>query len=794
MTDYEKFYWILDMIKSSKDTIKGDLANSLLSQSDLDKLSKIYTLLQPEPIYEVDKENSERFIRWIEDDNNMPPSRFISNEPITYMRLQEALLKNSKIIKYDEKHYNEYYKKAFRISMLTIIDILLRFNQHISRDGKTPPLKPDVIPTLIKKSIYFITYKKYALKYKFSEKVIVSYQSEVIEDIEILSGECVKLGHNAWQDWGLSPEADYIAGAYKEIEMPYNYMGGKDSKTGYLQFMLRSISESVTYSSFWDLFGGGGSCSLARPYNIKVKEFINDFNIRNVMFYMSFRKEHYREFLKACKKLIYEINNPVHDALYDAGKVYWDSYIKSECNKLNVMLRKIKTDENLQYFLANSAIDNIFMSYFRDDSVGMPTLFTPSNIDKYLIDLEKFLQEASSNNDVDDFSFLRFYTYLKGATDKDSKDDFISIKLRLENRAVYNSKNRDKIIYAIGKYYYFEALGSYVEGKQYNNKSSHIKNDHLLPNRYKCLSSSLLAGYTDYSIGAKEDLSDKVLGYDSELALSFFYMQHMTFIGNISVTGVNVDNYNKFEDGVKNLTVVQERMRNIKPLWKDTNDILNQGSELISISKQGNAQKMNQLAFSDEEINKLTRKKINNRAKFTINFYEHSLVYLDSPYIHTKGYAGKVKKQLIDGIEVKSNFDFNKYRTSVNNFIGKYMYSCRFSHNVGKGKIKEAAQVVQRIIKYYRGFTSAKYVCILTDGVSQLYDYIKNNIYNDKLEVIFTNFDFTTPKSMNREEVKEIVYQFDNQPEEKYYKKLEYNEFLDVVENVVEEILASYMQ
>ncbi|HAB59265.1 MAG TPA: hypothetical protein DCE48_00865, partial [Lachnospiraceae bacterium] len=713
MTDYEKFYWMLEMIPMSKDRTTTGIVDKVLedNEDDLKTLAEIYTILQT------------------------------------------------------AEGFDQPTDADYDLALEQVIKVLSKFNRGTfskkkeNPDNNTPPVGADATPTLIRKAIYFITYTKYAYEFGFDrevkgkEKVTrKGYQSDILERIKYLSDGKISLGHNTFTKWGLQPEADFVNGTYINAEMQFNYMGNKN---GYLQFAIRNISDCVGYTSFFDLFGGGGSCSLARSYNPKVKEYINDFNIANVMFYMSLSdKNYYKEFKKACNDLIYEVEHPVKNATYELGADYWRKNILGECDKLTGMLYAMREDAELQDFIKHSTVENQFMRFLRA-SAGTLLAFgislKPEDITKEkLDDYETFLTEQIKVSNSISSSSYRFEDYLQ---------DFKAIKKTLIDKLVYNEAERDKIIYAMGKWYYFDALCKCIEGKTNSSNSNYHYAKHLLDEKYTNLSSSLLAGLSVYCIGKEDDLLNKILGYDVELAVCFFYTQHMLFKGHTSITGVTVANYNKFEQSVNNLAIIYDRFKYITPIWKDVCELLEKGSSIqaslcdLEVLKNtdpvGYKLKSDELSDTKSEFVKQSDSPIDDLKK-EVELFKNSLVYLDSPYIYTEGYAGKVGKQEVDGEEVISNFDFIRYRDAVNNFIGQYMYSCRFSQKLGEDKKKEAAEIVLKIVKYYRGFeSSAKYVCIRTDGVSSMYDFIKQNIHTDLLEVIFTNFDFTTPRTEN---------------------------------------------
>lgn len=155
MTNYEKYYNMLDMIPVSKILQKEGKKAPELSQDDLDNLAKIYDILL------VPVEASE-----------------------------------------------EEYKNHFTEALQIIIDVSLQLNKGTkaiggdAKNNSTPPVGSDVIPEYIKRSIYFVTYMAYVYRFGMDrDSNIISkagYQAGVLDEIARLSDDTVKFGSNSW--------------------------------------------------------------------------------------------------------------------------------------------------------------------------------------------------------------------------------------------------------------------------------------------------------------------------------------------------------------------------------------------------------------------------------------------------------------------------------------------------------------------------------------------------------------------------------------------------------------------
>jgi hypothetical protein len=708
------FYNMLDMIPIDKEMKRQTDASAQLSMSDMTKLADIYNML-------LVPENS-----------------------------SEAV-----------------YRQAFTDALQVVADILITFDRGTTAIGGTennnskPPVNADATPVYIRKAIYFITYTAYVYTFGLDRKQNTipkaGYQVKVLRKIADLTNGKVKLSENSFTKWGLHPEYDFIEGTYRPKAMPFKYMGQKSPD---LLFMLKSLAESVKYSTFIDGFGGSGVCSLARAHNKSVDEYINDFDYRNVAFYLAMT-EHFDIFEKECLKVVYRIENPdITDDIYKEGDSYWHSAVNNLCVKLQNIVSELSEKR------INWNTDSDFGTLTAQFNWGIT--FTPDNVDKTSIELREYL-EAGSESDY----FATFGMYLA---------QYAKIENTLRLREVYSDKSEiDKLKYAQGLYKYYDNLPL------------------------------LLAD-------GSATLQD--IGFKVEYAVAFIYLRLFMQV-QPSISWVNIESLHELDKGIGKKTSILSRLRDLVPrfktigvLWMNTIDILTRPNSILPVvneindlkkKKPNDIDKIEALKkdlaklniFTKDELEERTRRTITDvadNARFLVRYYENMLVYLDSPYVSTAEYAG-------------GGFPFNKYRDAVDSFIGKYIYSCRFSAKTSKTKVSEtydidedekaevnatkALEEVKTIYNYYKDFKSVQYVCIMTDGKSSIQDYISINLFTDKLEVMLTNFDFALPNSDNMKKFSSRAndeFEFDRdirEANEIKFVKLGYDEFLKYVENAI---------
>ena len=731
MTTYEKFYSMLDMIPVVKTTAKNGKAAPILTSAELDDLARIYDiLLVPEGAQRVDYENA--------------------------------------------------FEEALRI----IIKISSRLDKGSGDvSGKKPPITPDTTPEYIRKSIYFVTYMAYVYKFgmdRDSKKISkAGYQAKVLDKIAVLSDKKVTFGHNSWTKWGLCPEYDFMEGTYVPQKTPFRYMGQKNSD---LLFMFKFIAESTEYSSFADLFGGSGVCSLARAYSSGIDEYINDLNYENVCFYLAMT-EHFSEFRKECKKILYDIENPdkSSDIYREGAGHYWNTFIQNICNKLNKIADEIKED------YANSEV--VQVKEFGDckKEYATCTWNTLITIDNFAQEYPKFREYIIDG--IDSQCMPYFYSkYLELTNDKDKTlggNDKIKgkpepIEVSLKDKSFYDEKDRDRVIYAMGLY-----------------------------KKYAKLPPKMARG----KVG---DLKQSI-DFDLQYAVAYIY-KRLFMREQSGISWLTLEKARKLKDILSELATLKPRFEKINVLWADTilfldrpNEVAEKLGKLYQLKKELKkidesdleeySGKMSELVraeeellcdgiFTDEELKKLTKKTLSGnleKAEFMVAYYKNMLVYLDSPYIKTTGYK-------------TDPFGFNKYRDAVDGFLGKYIYSCRFSANTKD--LKKQLKLVEEIYKYYKKFKSVQFVCMYIDDMlidkyikynteERLKNYIYDNLFSDKLEVMLTNFDFEVPNSEYQKtfaERSDTEFEFDasvREANETKFYKLDYDTFMGYVKEAI---------
>lgn len=808
MTDYEKFYWMLDMIPMSKESTNTGVVDKALedNQADLDALAEIYTILQPAQG---------------------------SDKPTD---------------------------ADYDLAMMQVIKVLSKLSRGTKAIGgnntndSTPPVSAEATPLLVRKSIYFIAYTKYAYEFGFNRNKVkikrAGFQQKVLDRIAEISSGSISLGHNTFTKWGLHPEADFIEGTYIRKRMPFKYTGQKSEE---LCFMLNSIAESVQYSNFIDLFGGSGVCSLARAYNPSIKEFINDYNYQNVCYYLALHDENYKAFKDGCKDLLDRIENPViGDAIYNRGLIYWRRNVVVPFQDLLDEI-SAKHDDNFGY-----------KDSYTSDFINKPFMYWNATVTEHnIIEIITALKEYLSSG-IEDIVY--------GTTINYYDDKLLSFLSGREEKEIFDLKERDKLIYAQGLWYYADAIERCITVNPYKKQSAldgYAVIKPVIPQKYKQLTAPLLAM-------TSKDLIQK-LGYDNDLAVLFVYKSLFMRVTS-TITSVTLKNARSLAGKLKLLDDVQKRFKSLTVLFQDANEVLElstPASNLLSkirgmekssdtsnavayLSSMTEAKKCEsslnnnleiikfvdsngqfseagikgvsdkRLILSDSDLGNLTRKTlsgIREKAEYTVDFFKNTLIYLDSPYFDTVGYA--------------SPFDFKRFRNAVNAFIGKYIYSCRVSVNSSSSTVDEDEDIdyekvenktkkvinmqtsFKSIVDYYRDFTSAEYVCMYikylpeawgmtsinefdyptleeyNEALDEAYarsfennkdlfiQYIKENISTDDLEIMFTNFDFKVPKLRNMLLANQRNYLFDKEPLDANFVKMSYKEFIEILDEVV---------
>lgn len=663
------------------------------------------------------------------------------------------------------------YEKALRV----IIKVFNNLN--ISKGTKAiggndyndskPPEGASSVPEEIKRAIYFVTYLAYVYRFGIpKDKNTIGragFQAQVLERIKTLSGGTVTFGKNTWTKWGLHPEHDFIEGTYNPEKLPYRYMGQKNPD---LLFMFKTLADSAHYDTFVDLFGGSGVCSLARSYNPSVDEYINDFDFRNVCFYLAMT-EHFKEFKKACidlKECIEnrDFSNFTHfkinqTEIYDLGRnYYWNTFAKNICNKLNKILDEIRDDyNNDRVTFSRLGLDGespIYDTFTWQD-------FTPENVSSDYPKFYEYVINGESSQCYTYYPSIRLRLIGKSeetitGTSKKSTAKNKGIDKTIKDKKLTASKEeQDSLILALGMYRYFENL----------------------PMKF-----------------ADNDVSiNKKINYDVCYAVAFLYMKLFMQV-QPSISWVTMENLNKLPSILKDLEILHSRFKTLGVLWVDAIGFLNRPNKINEALEEivDNPDKKAVILtnsksydiFTESECKLLTTKPKNDaieRAKFTVDYYKNMLVYVDSPYISTTGYA-----------ESKNGgFNFEAYREAIDNFLGKYIYSCRFSVKTNSKEIglyadhddweskkkrdstKKVLENLATIYDYYIKFKSIKYVCLYISNYEKFHknviagntdfemlsenefkekvikQYIREMYKTDELEVMFTNFDFNLPIS-----------------------------------------------
>lgn len=663
------------------------------------------------------------------------------------------------------------YEKALRV----IIKVFNNLN--ISKGTKAiggndyndskPPEGASSVPEEIKRAIYFVTYLAYVYRFGIpKDKNTIGragFQTRVLNRIKELSGGTVTFGKNTWTKWGLHPEHDFIEGTYNPEKLPYRYMGQKNPD---LLFMFKTLADSAHYDTFVDLFGGSGVCSLARSYNPSVDEYINDFDFRNVCFYLAMT-EHFKEFKEACidlKKCIEnrDFSNFTHfkinqTEIYDLGRnYYWNIFTKNICNKLNKILDEIRDDyNNDRVTFSRLGLDGespIYDTFTWQD-------FTPENVSSDYPKFYEYVINGESSQCYTYYPSIRLRLIGKSeetitGTSKKSTAKNKGIDKTIKDKKLTASKEeQDSLILALGMYKYFDNL----------------------PMKF-----------------ADNDVSiNKKINYDVCYAVAFLYMKLFMQV-QPSISWVTMENLNKLPNILEDLEILHSRFKTLGVLWVDAIGFLNRPNKINEALEEivDNPDKKAVILtnsksydiFTESECKLLTTKPKNDaieRAKFTVDYYKNMLVYVDSPYISTTGYT-KSK----DG-----DFDFKAYREAIDNFLGKYIYSCRFSVKTNSKEIglyadhddweskkkrdstKKVLENLATIYDYYIKFKSIKYVCLYISNYEKFHknviagntdfemlsenefkekvikQYIREMYKTDELEVMFTNFDFNLPIS-----------------------------------------------
>ena len=207
-------------------------------------------------------------------------------------------------------------------------------------------------------------------------------------------------------------------------------------------------------------------------------------------------------------------------------------------------------------------------------------------------------------------------------------------------------------------------------------------------------------------------------------AFAFYYIYSFTFEGKASITGVDKDNFNAFENNISKISEYSERLQNVEIRCSDF-----------------------KLVIEDEEINT-----------------EDTLLYSDSPYYRTTQYD-----------EGFTDAQHEALCESLKKFKGKWIFSCRdriTNNSKNRDKDKKIGEVkIETIVEYFEKYADiAKYVV--------RYEKHKEHKY----EIMITNFDFREPSiqglKTHKAEVKGKEYEYLIDKERGIIKET-YEEFLE---------------
>jgi len=209
--------------------------------------------------------------------------------------------------------------------------------------------------------------------------------------------------------------------------------------------------------------------------------------------------------------------------------------------------------------------------------------------------------------------------------------------------------------------------------------------------------------FYDTRIRENERVAESSFEEMIEIAGAFYFYSFFNARGTYKEYGVNIDSLKEFKDSLEDIKKYSNRIKNIKIFNQDFRDIIK--------------------SFNTKD----------------------TLLYLDSPYLDTEGYEIDFDDQ-----------DFTDLINSLNNFRGKWIFSCRASFKKydkeleEKGKSNE--QKIERLAKLFSGFRKRGYYIIEIGGQG----YRKKDI-----EVMITNFKFIHEQVENFDDAFERYSNYD---------------------------------
>ena len=181
--------------------------------------------------------------------------------------------------------------------------------------------KPETVPMLYRKAIFFITYSRY------NDVQKEGVQSQVLKDLG--------LAHNTFSKWGMNPIRDYKEGHDWGADIALERDGKKKDT---LLFLFDGIVSRVKYKRMVDIFGGLGAVTASRPIRKGTKGYINDFDksIANLLAAIKYKP---KELEELCKKTLKEIELKTDKDIFDEGKKKYKKRIeKQEEDRISAFL------------------------------------------------------------------------------------------------------------------------------------------------------------------------------------------------------------------------------------------------------------------------------------------------------------------------------------------------------------------------------------------------------------------------------------------------------------------------
>lgn len=161
--------------------------------------------------------------------------------------------------------------------------------------------RPETIPMLYRKAIFFIAYSRY------NDVKKEGVQSQVLKDLG--------LAHNTFSKWGMNPIRDYKEGHDWGADIALERDGKKNDT---LLFLFDGIVSRVKYKRIVDIFGGLGAVTASRPIRKGTKGYINDFDksIANLLAAIKYKP---KELEELCRQTLKEIESQQYEKILEKG-------------------------------------------------------------------------------------------------------------------------------------------------------------------------------------------------------------------------------------------------------------------------------------------------------------------------------------------------------------------------------------------------------------------------------------------------------------------------------------------